>query len=275
MTALEMTALRATARRSQPLARLCRPANIRRSALLLAGSGLVLGAAAGQVALGVTMLVLVYAVAAIYNDLQDTEIDRANDRDLPLATGQVSVADARRLLGACLVGLTLLQLWAIQPAGFLFTVTFLALSWAYSAPRVALERRGLAATVTLAVCYVDLPLTYGHLLAGSRPRPLTLIAAGLLGCAALLHKDAKDEHGDRLHGKRTPLVRHGAAWVRHASITCFATGAALALVDTGRPVVTGVFVVVAGLAILPPAPRLEPRLRGYHLAACAIVLSSL
>ena len=275
MSTLTASSLRATARRSQPLARLCRPANIRKSALLLAGSGLYLGAGAAQVTLGLVMLVLVYGVATIYNDLHDVEIDRANHRDLPLATGQVHPAEARRLVAALLVALAALQPWAVQPAGALFAVTFLALSWAYSAPAVALERRGLAGTVVLAACYVDLPLAYGHLLAGARPRALTLVAAGLLGATALLHKDAKDEHGDRRHGKRTPLVRHGPAWVRRASLLCFAAGAAIALADTRRPVLTGALVALAGLAILRLGPRGEPHLRGYHPAACAAVLSAL
>lgn len=63
--------------------------------------------------------------------------------------------------------------------------------------------------------------------------------------------------------------------MRRASLAFFATGAAFAVADTRRPVLTVAFVAVAGLAIAPLGPRHEPRLRGYHLAACATVLSAL
>lgn len=278
--AVAPSSLRDCALRARPLAALCRPANVRKSALLLAGAALGFGAPAGQVALGLVLLVLAYAVAAIYNDLQDLEVDRANRRALPLVTGEVTPGQAWALLVASLAALALLQLWARQPAALLFTAAYLALSWAYSAPAVAVERRGLAATVLLGLCYAALPLAFGLLLAGVRPRALTLVAATLLAAAALVHKDFKDEEGDRRYGKRTPLVRYGVAGVRRASRWFFVAGAALLVVDATSPLPVATLLALAALALLGRPARTDVPLPGhhlsaYHLSACAAVLLAL
>lgn len=273
--AVSPPSLRECALRARPLAVLCRPANVRKSALLLAGAALGFGAPGSQVALGLALLVLAYAAATIYNDLQDLEIDRANRRDLPLVTGEVTPGQARMLMSACIAALALLQVWSRQPAGLAFTAAYLALSWAYSAPAVAVERRGLAATVLLGLCYAGLPLAFGLLLAGVTPRAPTVLAATLLGAAALVHKDAKDEEGDRRHGKRTPLVRYGAAGVRRASGGFFVAGAVLLVAAARRPLLVAPVLVLAAAALLRRPARGELRLAAYHLSACIAVLLAL
>ena len=85
------------------------------------------------------------------------------------------------------------------------TIAAVAASVAYSHPSIGLERRGILGTGLLAVSYLVLPV----LLAGRVVAPVVLAALVAGGTATLLYKDVKDEAGDRLLGKRTPLVRWG------------------------------------------------------------------
>ena len=170
---------------------------------------LVVGAGAGQparhLAGGVLLIFCAYGLAAAYNDLHDIEVDRANGRRRPLATGALSPADAGKAMVACALGVAVSQLLLVQPLGLAVTIASVAATAAYSHPRLGLERRGVLGTATLAVTYLVLPV----LLAGGTVAPLGLAALVAGGTATLLYKDVKDEHGDRLLGKRTPLVRWG------------------------------------------------------------------
>lgn len=155
---------------------------------------------------GVLLILGSYGLAAVRNDLHDVEIDRANARPRPLATGALSVQDARVAMSVCAVGVLGAQLLLVQPLGLLVSAVAVILGLAYSVAPVALQCRGIVGTASLAVDYLALPVILGRDDLDVR-RAAVLIAGGT---ATLLYKDVKDEAGDRALGKRTPLVRWGA-----------------------------------------------------------------
>ncbi|MGH9074019.1 MAG: UbiA family prenyltransferase [Acidimicrobiales bacterium] len=215
-----------------------RPANNRTSLMVFVGAGALLGAGDAQLALGASLIVGLYGIAVILNDLRDQDVDRSNNRRTPLVTGDLTPTQAWVLLGGCLALVAIEQAWLRQPVAAEFSSIYLALAVAYSAPHVAIENRGLAATALLAICYFVLPLWLASGLAQARPAHFWILAAavGLLGAGGLLYKDFKDWQGDREAGKATPLVRYGdRAVVALSFFFVGAGGMALVVVATHRP----------------------------------------
>jgi 4-hydroxybenzoate polyprenyltransferase len=237
--------LAAASRKGAAFARLLRPGAIRIPVAVFVAAGLGEAMGGRHVAGGVLLIVGAYGIATILNDLADVEVDRANRRrDRPLATGELSVDDARAALVACGLAVAGSQPLLDQPLGLLVTGAALAVGSAYSG-QLAVQRRGLWATALLATAYVAFPVV----LAGASPRP-GAIAAMLLGAmAALLYKDAKDEAGDRATGKATPLVRHGAAAIDRLATLLGSLGIALGLASVGASWWTTAAVVALGLQL--------------------------
>ncbi|MGH9128531.1 MAG: UbiA family prenyltransferase [Acidimicrobiales bacterium] len=257
-----------------------RPANNRTSLMVFVGAGALLGAADAQLALGASLILAVYGIAVILNDLCDQDVDRANNRKTPLVSGDVTPIQAWVLLGGCLALVAVEQAWLHQPVAGAFSSIYLALAVAYSAPHVAIEDRGLAATTLLAICYFVLPLWLASGLAGARPAHFWILAAamGLLGAAGLLYKDFKDRQGDREAGKATPLVRYGdRAVVALSFLFAGAGGTAVVAVGTRRPLAIA-SISLAWCALVAVAARrgANPWLvQLYYLADVLALLSAM
>ena len=202
MTKLDVD-LRAAHRRGAAFGNLVRAqtARLPLAAFLVAGAGRPPAHLAG----GALLILGSYGVAAAYNDLHDVEIDRANGRNRPLATGTLTAADARLAIAACAGAVAVAQPLLIQPLGLAVTGAAVVAATAYSHGAVGIQRRGLWGTALLAASYLVLPV----LLAGRPVSPALVVALIAGGCATLLYKDVKDEAGDRVFGKRTPLIRWG------------------------------------------------------------------
>lgn len=204
------------------LAKLARPQNILYSGITIL---LVSHAAQAPLSKGLicyALLLCLYAIAAGINNLADIQIDRTNKRtDNPLATGQLA---QRSVVTFCIINAAIvigLQLWLRQPGSLLLTGAFLSLSALYSYPFGGLQRHGYLGTLNLAICYGVLPVFLGSA-QGTAIADwwiLALLQLPLL-IPLLLTKDYKDITGDRLHGKRTPLVRHGKRPIIAAAIVC-------------------------------------------------------
>jgi 4-hydroxybenzoate polyprenyltransferase len=199
-------AVRAAGHRGAAFADLIRPHTARLPLVPFLVAGVSAGQPAHHLVGGALLIVSSFGLAAAYNDLHDVEVDRANGFQRPLVTGALTVGDARKAIAACAAAAVMAQLLLFQPLGMLVTLAAIAASVAYSAPGIGLERRGVLGTAMLAVTYLVLPL----LLAGRPLSPAVLVALVAGGTATLLYKDVRDEAGDRLLGKRTPLVRWGA-----------------------------------------------------------------
>ncbi len=197
-----------------------RPQNVVFSGLLAIGVATVSGSLAGGLRVYALLLCL-YAIAAIYNNLSDIAVDKANKRrDNPFATGQLSQRTGYSWIAGNMLVAMVLQAFCPQPVTLLLTLAYLALLYAYSQPQLNLQARGFVAPVVLSLCYASLPYLFG--VAQTRPlQAQDYLVAGLtvlLCTPLLLAKDYKDLAGDKAHGKRTPLVRYGARTVKIVSL---------------------------------------------------------
>lgn len=246
--------LTAASRKGAAFARLLRPGTIRMPVLVFLAAGLGNSTGTAHVLGGVLLIVAAYGVATIVNDLADVEIDRANGRlDRPLVSGDLTATDARGALFSCAAGVVGAQLLLVQPLGLVVTAAAVAVALTYSSSTIALQSRGLWATAVLAGAYFVLPM----LLSGARFDPLLVSAMTAGAMASLLYKDAKDEVGDRALGKRTPLVRRGAAWVDGVATLLGIGGIALGVAASG----TGWWTVAAAAAL---ALQLRIAVTGDH-----------
>jgi 4-hydroxybenzoate polyprenyltransferase len=206
------------------------------------------------VAVGAWML---FAVAV--NDLADEEIDRVNlaeDARRVIVSGR---ATRPQITGIAFVS-AVIALGAAAAVGWMAVVVVaggLALAAAYSLPPFRLSGRGTLTSALLPLGYVAVPYLVGAASAGAtvhRLHPVLLAGMylGFMGRLAL--KDFRDEHGDRLYGKRTTLVRHGRERTCLFSAVLWSAGAVVSLralpsgVSTTAAMVAYILVVVALLA---------------------------
>jgi 1,4-dihydroxy-2-naphthoate octaprenyltransferase len=176
----------------------------------------------GQLIVTAAQLMTHYA-----NEFFDLEADRANrtptrwsggSRILPDGVLPPAVALAAALvLGFVALGATLvvaMRAGAVdRPLLLPIAVVMTTLAWGYSAPPLRLAARGLGELTTALVVTLCVPLLGYYAQAGElHPR---IFAACLLPCvlqfAMLLAIELPDAAGDAIAGKRTLVVRLGAA----------------------------------------------------------------
>jgi 1,4-dihydroxy-2-naphthoate octaprenyltransferase len=190
----------------------------------------------GQAFVTSTQLMTHYA-----NDYFDLEADRANltptrwsggSRVLPSGrlSPQVALIAALVLAVVALIGAALLALTHPEQRLMLpFAVLIVALSWFYSAPPLRLLSRGLGELTTALVVTLLTPL-FGFYVQRGQLRPLPFFAClPLCGLqfAMLLTIELPDAAGDAALGKRTLIVRRGAAWGARADALLVAASFAL------------------------------------------------
>lgn len=214
----------------------------------------------GQLVVTAAQLMTHYA-----NDFFDLEADRANRTPTAWSGGSRVLPDgllrpavaliAARTLGAIALGGALVlaararELPLLLPLALLITT----LAWCYSAPPVRLAARGLGELTTAAVVALCVPVLGYYLQAGQIDGHI--LAACLLPCALqfamLLAIELPDAAGDAVAGKRTLVVRLGAAsgarW--YAALTLAGFGALPLLAQGMLPA----RVAIAPLALAPLA----------------------
>ena len=213
----------------------------------------------GQLVVTAAQLMTHYA-----NDFFDLEADRANrtptrwsggSRILPDGALPPGVAlGAAMVLGALALGATLALAFRAPDLPLLspIAVVMTTLAWAYSAPPLRLAARGLGELTTAVVVTLCVPLLGYYLQAGDvHPQ---IFAASLLPCvlqfAMLLAIELPDAAGDAVAGKRTLVVRLGAAAGArlYAALTIAGFGALPVLASLGA---LPVRVAIAPLALAP------------------------
>jgi 4-hydroxybenzoate polyprenyltransferase len=199
------------------LAKMSRPQNIVYSGGLAAGTAYVGTRSLVSAAACYMIIWLLYAIAAVFNNLQDVATDRYNHRyDNPLTKQQVLLKELVFFVVVCCLALIWLQFAASQPGTVVICLAYGVLLAAYSHPVVRIQSRGWWACLVLAVCYGGLPPLLG---AVQWPGGLTAAVwqlsslQVLLLAPLLMAKDYKDLVGDSLTGKLTPLVRYGPVTV--------------------------------------------------------------
>jgi len=188
---------------------------------VVGGADLALGRyLLGQLAVTAIQLMTHYA-----NDYFDVAADRANLTPTQWSGGSrvlvggvlsprvaLRAAQALAVAGAALV--VIVFVCGRRPVAFALAAA-LALAWAYSAPPFRLHSRGLG-ELTTAIVVTGLTPLIGFLEQGGRGAGLTLLVAAqvpLMGLqfAMLLAIEFPDAAGDAAVGKRTLVVRLGAA----------------------------------------------------------------
>lgn len=242
----------------------------------------------GQAIISSAQLMTHYA-----NDFFDLEADRANttptrwsggSRVLPsgLLAPRVALI-AALVLGACSLLLSLRLALGKQslPFGVPLSLSILAFSWAYSAPPLRLLDRGLGELTTALVVTLLTPLL-GFYLQSERMGWLP-VAACLPLCglqfAMLLTIELPDAASDAAYGKRTLIVRRGAAWGARCAASLVILSFCLfpLLVRVGLPsAIAAAGVVLAPLGVWHAVRLLrgafrEPA-RWASLAACSVAL---
>lgn len=236
-------------KKGRAFATIMRPQNSRFSILLFVCASLRLGNQWSQILAGAIMIFLCYATVTIWNDIVDVQVDIANQRRLPLALGLLTIKEAKLLSTAFFIG-ALLSIYWLHLWGFIYMLVTLLLGALYSFPPFVIEKRGLLATLLLGICYATLPL----LLSLSTHHMydvhiyLVIFASIPLTMALLLYKDYKDQDGDELFRKITPLIKYGSKKIKVFS-SCFLLVGALILLSTGILSWQLFGILVAGVAL--------------------------
>jgi 1,4-dihydroxy-2-naphthoate octaprenyltransferase len=175
----------------------------------------------GQLVITMTQLMTHYA-----NDYFDLEADRANatptrwsggSRVLPGGALSPRVALVAALVlatGALVAAVTLATRVPGAPLVLPLALAMIALSWAYSAPPLRLHSRGVGELTTAVVVTLLTPLFGYYVQARALGPALFLAVVPLCGLqfAMLLAIEFPDAAGDAAGGKRTLVVRRGAAF---------------------------------------------------------------
>jgi homogentisate phytyltransferase/homogentisate geranylgeranyltransferase len=158
------------------------------------------------------------------NQIADVEIDRINKPGLPLPAGDLSMAQARRIVVASLC-ISLGVAAFISP----WLVGIIAFSngigWAYSMPPLHLKRHHVTAALAIAtvrgvVVNVGGFLVFNHLVNGTLelPRDMRVLTLFIVAftVAIVWFKDLPDVEGDARHGIRTMAILYSPSTALYA-----------------------------------------------------------
>jgi geranylgeranylglycerol-phosphate geranylgeranyltransferase len=149
----------------------------------------------------------------VLNDLVDADLDRANGKNRPIPSGLVSKRQAGIFIISTNVVALLLSVITFNPISILTVALMLAIGIMYSAPKIALMKRFVAKTVTIAIYYCLCAMlgitSYGLDLVLDNPviliHTLSMLAIMIFISSTL--NDLGDVDGDRAAGRRTvPIV---------------------------------------------------------------------
>lgn len=150
----------------------------------------------------------------IMNDLVDADLDRTNGKKRPIPSGLVSRNQAWTFVALTFGIAVLLTVITFRPISLLILGLMLAIGITYSAPRIALMKRFIIKTASIAVFYILcalLGITSAYNLDLALQSP-ALVAGMLLTLALMVFisstlNDMGDMDGDKTTGRRTiPIV---------------------------------------------------------------------
>jgi geranylgeranylglycerol-phosphate geranylgeranyltransferase len=157
---------------------------------------------------------LVTAGTYILNDLVDVDLDRANGKKRPIPSGQVSTRQAWSFVVLTFGIAAVLILLTFRPVSIVIGMLMLLIGITYSAPKIALMKRFIVKTVSIAIFYnlcALLGMTSFYNLDSAASDPLITIRVLLtLATAVFISStlnDMGDVAGDKAAGRRTiPIV---------------------------------------------------------------------
>lgn len=157
---------------------------------------------------------LVTAGTYIMNDLVDADLDRVNGKKRPIPSGRVSKRQAQAFVALTFGVAVLLTVVAFSPISLVIITLMLAIGIAYSSPKIALMKRFVVKTASIAIFYIlcaflGMTSTYNLDLAIESP---VLVVSVLFTLAIMVFisstlNDMGDVDGDKAAGRRTiPIV---------------------------------------------------------------------
>jgi geranylgeranylglycerol-phosphate geranylgeranyltransferase len=212
----------------------------------------------------------------VLNDLVDADLDRANGKKRPIPSGMVSKRQAWTFIiltnGAALS----LSIITFSPISILIVALMLSIGIMYSAPKIALMKRFVIKTVTIAVYYclcALLGMTSNYAMDLAIDNSATLLhALSMLAIMIFISStlnDLGDFDGDRAAGRRTvPIVIGKGNTIKMSMIlaicmvpvTWMFYGLALAMGDHGSIMTT----VLTSVFALFVASRMAVMRKGFH-----------
>jgi 4-hydroxybenzoate polyprenyltransferase len=157
-----------------------------------------------------------YIFSTSINDLADEAIDQINlkgNSERPLANQKTSRFKLW-LLAITSAAAALIASLPLGSTGAVISLGALVLSYCYSMPPVRFSYRGIIAPLILPIGYVVYPFCLtmqANNAAWTAPRLQLLSILYVCFIGRIILKDFRDVKGDRQFGKRTFIVRHGAA----------------------------------------------------------------
>jgi len=157
---------------------------------------------------------LVTAGTYILNDLVDVDLDRANGKKRPIPSGLASKKQARIFVVLAFGMAVLITAITLRPASLIVLSLMLVIGIAYSAPKVALMKRFMIKTSSIAIFYILCALlgmtsAYSLDLAINNPILVTsvFLTLALMVFISSTLNDMGDIDGDKAVGRRTiPIV---------------------------------------------------------------------
>ena len=188
------------------------------------------------------------AVAYIFNDIMDFEIDRINKLDRPVARGKVSRKEATSLV-LLLAALALTLSLSINLQTFLLCTIFLTLAFVYSTPNIYLKKRYLLKPTVPGIGGAISNLIGGAVI-GKMPPSLLYAAAFFFVCAFTgnIVADLSDVKGDMQEETKTFVVVFGPSFTVKFGATVLLSFSAITLLIyplLGLSVVTPVLVTAS------------------------------
>jgi geranylgeranylglycerol-phosphate geranylgeranyltransferase len=189
---------------------------------------------------------LVTAGTYILNDLVDADLDRANGKKRPIPSGLVSEKQARIFVVLAFGTAVLLTTITFRPTSLIVLSAMLVIGIAYSMPKIALMKRFVIKTLSIAVFYILcalLGMTSVYSLDLAINNPL-VVASVFLTLALMVFisstlNDMGDTDGDRAAGRRTMPIVMGKDGTLKLSIILASSILAVTWIFYGAGLATG------------------------------------
>lgn len=179
------------------------------------------------VSIAISFVFLLFFVH-IQNDISDTDVDKINTINRPIATGLISKDAAGTLSYIYLFGAFLFSFFVGLKFALVILMTFLVI-FIYS-KGIKTSHRHLYGTLTITIPYTIIPFLSGFFTNSytiDKDSVLLVSSIFLVTFARMLLKDKRDVEGDLQKGKITPLIKFGPRTTKFLAVVTFSLGTTL------------------------------------------------
>lgn len=207
--------------------------------------------------IGLLVLLALHSLATVQNDIEDFDIDRANNRRSILQKGSLTIHGAKFFVQAlAFISLVFALFSPHRRLHLVAVVGLLVIAWLYNVNPVRASKKPLLSITTMGVCYGVLPFIYGYFVAGGSITANYFFAFVvfffLARVSTAIMKDYKDAAGDEAFHKDTFYLHYGrnaTGWISILTSMIAYIGL-LGLLLALRPKTTSLFVCLVLVALL-------------------------